>query len=78
MCITGEISRLSIMGTAKVSLAFLQGQSSPTDPTHGPDKSPVFSGGAAASRQLLRLRLTRQLLQGVLELDELPHLQGSF
>lgn len=34
-----------------------------------------FMGGAAVSMQLsqLWLRMTRQLLQGVLERDELPH-----
>lgn len=42
LCITRQIGWLSIMGTAKVSLAYLQGQSSPTDQTHGPDKSPVY------------------------------------
>lgn len=75
MCITRRIGQLSIMGTAKVSLAYLRGQSSPTGQPHGPDKSPVFMGGAAVSMRLsgLRLWMTRQLLQGVLERDELPH-----
>lgn len=75
MCITRQIGWLSIMGPAKVSLAYLRGQSSPTGQTHGPDKSPVFMGGAAVSMQLswLWLSMTRQLLQGILERDELPH-----
>lgn len=77
LCITRQIGWRSIMGTAKVSLAYLQGQSSPTDQTHGPDKSPVFMGGAAVSMQLLWLRMTRQLLQGVLEPDELPHCRAD-
>lgn len=75
MCITGQIGWLSITGTAKVSLAYLCGQSSPTGQTHGPDKSPVFMGSTAVSMQLSRLwlRLTCQLLQGVLKHEELPH-----
>lgn len=66
------------MGTAKVSVAYLRGQSSPTGQAHGSDKSPVFMGGAAVRMQLswLWLRMTRQLLQGVLEHDELPHRRG--
>lgn len=40
------------MGTAKVSLAYLCGQSSRTGQAHGPDKSPVFMGGAAVSMRL--------------------------
>lgn len=75
MCITRQIGWLSIMGTAKVLLAYLCGQSSPTGRAHAPDKSPAFMGGAQASMQLslLWLQMTCQLLQGVLEHEELPH-----